>query len=114
MTSNVISFRQLNMHKAAAASAELNIALNDSLQIALVTEPYTAHNKVVSIPQGYKAFPSTPLETTPRAAVIFPNHLTITALTNLSTADCATVLLRANNAGLILCSLYMDLSLIHI
>ena len=110
MSSDLIHFQQLNMHKAATASAELNHSLGEVLQVALLTEPYTAHNKVVSIPQGYRAYPSTPLEQPPRAAIVYPSHLVVTALTNLSTPDCAVALLKANRVGYVICSLYMDIT----
>ena len=47
----MISFLQLNTHKAQLAAIELHNELGVKSQIAMITEPYTYKNKLVNVPR---------------------------------------------------------------
>lgn len=57
-----LNFLQLNMNKAGEAANELHRSLpKKDIGILLITEPTIYKNKVVTMPKGYRIFPSNSL-----------------------------------------------------
>ena len=105
------TFLQLNMHKASAASAEINKrAIAEKLDIFLLTEPYSVKNKVVTLPKNYQLFPVSPQEHTPRAAILVRNHFTVVHLDHLSNSDCTVVLIKQDQLSYMVASVYLDIT----
>ena len=75
---------QINMHNAMLSSVQLSQHLGAENTIVFITEPYTAYNKIVSLPLGYNVFPQTPLDPSPRAGLAIPAHLPVVFLPQLS------------------------------
>ena len=48
---------QINMNKAVNALTQLTNKLLDTETIAFITEPYTAYNRICSIPFNFNVFP---------------------------------------------------------
>ena len=106
-----IEFRQLNMHRAVAASTILNNTLNVKPAICMITEPCTAFNKVCYTPPNHCCIPNTPLTERPRAAIYIPRNMTHVYLEHLSSRDCAVTLLDTARGKILLASIYLDYNL---
>ena len=103
-----ILFKQLNMHRAQAASTILHseVAINPS--ICMITEPCTAFGKVTQIPPNHRGVPSTTMSNRPRAAIFIPRNMTFIHLEQLSNSDCAVVILNTERGKVLLASIYLD------
>ena len=102
---------QINMHNAFLASVSLSQQLGSEPTIAFITEPYTAYDKIVSLPLGYNVFPQEPLSPPPRAGLAIPAHLPVSFLPDLSTRDSASVLVTIGDRKFLLVSGYCDITL---
>lgn len=113
MGSNTLDFPciQVNLNKSNLASSLLVNDLLGGDSIAFLTEPYTAYNKVVSMPRGYLTIPSFPILEGPRAALIIPRILQPIALEHLGNRDCSVALLQQNGLKFLVASIYLDINL---
>ena len=102
------SFRQLNMHKAEVAAAELGCRLAHKPTICMLTEPCAAFNRVTRIPPNHTCVPGTTLPLRPRAAILLPRNLSHVYLEQLSNPDCAVTLLDTKRGKIVLASCYLD------
>ena len=103
-----ILFRQLNMHRAYAASAILHTKVANNPAVCLITEPCTAFGKVSQVPPNHTCAPSTTLKDRPRAAIFIPKDLPFVYLEQLSNSDCSVVLLQTAHNKILLASVYLD------
>ena len=108
---NTLPFLQLNMHRALVASVELNKALNVNPRICMITEPCTFRNKVCHVPTNFICLPNQALSERPRAAIYIPRHVPHVFLDQLSSRDCAVVLIDTQRGKLLLVSAYLDYNL---
>ena len=103
-----ILFRQLNMHRAYAASAILHTKVAINPAICMITEPCTAFGKVSQVPPNHVSVPNTTLTDRPRAALFIPKDLPFVFLEQLSNSDCAVALLQTASNKILLASIYLD------
>ena len=103
-----IAFVQLNMYRAHVAAVELNKVIGRVPAVCLITEPYTAYEKVAMVPSNHTALPTTALATRPRAAIYIPKHIPHVFLETLSHADAAVALISTKRGKLLVASIYMD------
>ena len=103
-----ILFRQLNMHRAYAASAILHTKVASNPTVCMITEPCTAFGKVSQVPPNHACVPSTVSTDRPRAALFIPKDLPFVYLEQLSNADCAVALLQTASNKILLASVYLD------
>ena len=108
---NSVPCIQINMHNAMLASVQLSQHLGAEPTIAFITEPYTAYNKIVSLPLGYNIFPQTPLDPAPRAGLAIPSYLPVVFLSHLSCRDSAVALVTIGTTKYVLVSGYCDITL---
>lgn len=107
-----LNFLQPYMHKAGAAAFELHRSLpQKDIGILLLTEPPRYKKKVVTIPKGYRLYPSSALKEEPRAAILAKPHLNCVAVDHLTTPDSAVVLLPTPLGTVLLASVYLDRNL---
>ena len=107
-----LQFLQLNMNKAGAAASELHRLLpTKDYGVLLLSEPPVYKNKVVTLPKGYRVFPSNSLDTVPRAALMIRSDLRPVFLPHLSTADGAAALIPTPLGTLLVASVYLDKTL---
>ena len=103
-----LPFRQLNMHKAEIAAAELNRILAQKPAVCLLTEPCAAFNRVTRVPSNHVCVPNFTLSSRPRTAIYVPKGLAFVHLEQLSNADCTVVLLETKEGKILLASCYLD------
>ena len=106
--SREISFIQLNMHKAHAASANLHLQVASAPAICLLTEPCTYEKKVTQIPINFSCTPNRTLNERPRATIFIPKDIPFVALEQLANEDCAVALLQTQRGRVLLASIYLD------
>ena len=86
----MLSFVQLNLHKAEQASVLLGQGLQDrSRCISLMTEPFTVQHCITNMPKGVKLIYAKSTSASLRAAILASKDLTITALDSHCNRDCA-------------------------
>ena len=110
----MLSFSQLNLHKASQATVLLGRGMEGCRQtIALITEPYTYESKITGLPRGTKVIydRTCPKNAAPRAGIVCSQDVNLTAMESWCTRDCAVALSRANGKHTVLVSLYMDINL---
>ena len=110
----MLSFTQINLHKASQATLLVGRGLEGKKQsIVLMTEPYTAHNKITGMPSGTRVVyarsqdPKGP----PRAGIVSSIDVRLTAMDSWCSRDCAVALTRVGGRQTIVVSLYMDINL---
>ena len=99
---------QLNMNKAVNALTQLTNKLMDTKTIAFITEPYTAYNRICSIPYNFSVFPQNALNVRPRAGILIPTSLPAVEVGHLSNEDCSVIILNQDTNPLLLASIYLD------
>ena len=104
----VANFIQLNMHRAHAASTILHTSVQNEPSICLLTEPVTAFNKVVQVPNNHVCIPGITMNDRPRATIFLPRDIPYIALEQLSNEDCAVAILQLNRGKLLIASIYLD------
>ena len=110
----MLSFTQLNLHKAHQATILLARSLEEcSQQIVLATEPYTFDGKIAGMPMGTKSVyaRSKTKGLAPRAGIISSMDVKLTAMDNWCNRDCAVALARIGGRQTMLVSLYLDIHL---
>ena len=105
-----LHFLQLNMHRAQAASAFLQTAVDSVNYIALLTEPYSYKNKCAVLPASYVAIPRNELAQRPRAAILHHQSLQLVEVKHLTNADCAVGVVTGSEPFLV-ASAYLDINL---
>ena len=105
---NEVLFKQLNMHRAQAASSILHQKVGTNPAVCMITEPCTAFNKVSQTPPNHKCIPNATLQARPRAAIFVPKDMPCIHLEQLSNSDCAVALLDTKNGKLLIASIYLD------
>ena len=103
-----IQFRQLNMHRAYAASAILHTKVANNPAVCMITEPCTAFSKVSQVPPNHVCIPNATLAERPRAALFIPKDLSFVFLEQLSNSDCTVALLQTAQNKILLASVYLD------
>ena len=103
-----IQFTQLNMHRANVAVVELNKLIGQVPSVCLLTEPYTAYNKVAQVPANHTVLPGTPLASRPRAAIFLPKHMPHVFLEQLSSEDIVVALIHTKRGKILVASGYLD------
>ena len=109
----MLSFTQINLHKATQATLLAGREMEGSKQsILLVTEPHTNYNKITSMPKGTKTVSArlkiTDLPT--RAGIIASVDVNLTAMESWCNRDCAVALTRIRGVQTVLVSLYLDIN----
>ena len=99
---------QINMNKATTALAQLTNKILDTQTIAFLTEPYTAYNRICSMPYNFSVFPQTSLSVRQRAGILIPSSLPAAEVGHLSNADCSVVVLNLDTNPILLASVYLD------
>ena len=99
---------QLNMNRAFNALTQLTNDILKPNTICFLTEPYTAYNKICSIPRNFSVFPQTSLSVRPRAGIIVPSSLPAVEVGHLSGPDCSVVILNQDTNPILMASIYLD------
>ena len=109
----MLSFLQINLHKASQATVLLGGRLEGKKRtVVLATEPYTMKNKVVGFPRGTKVICSGRESVlAPRAAIVASLDTNITAMDSWCNRDCAVALTNVGGVRTVLVSLYLDIKL---
>ena len=110
----MLSFTQLNLHKATQATLLLGRGLEGKKQtIAMITEPHTYKNKITGMPRGTKAiYARTPdCKPAPRAGIVASLDTKVTAMDSWCNRDCAVALTNIGGQQTVLISLYLDIKL---
>ena len=110
----MLSFSQINLHKAAQATLLVGQGLGGSKQtVVLVTEPHTNYNKITGMPKGTKAVFARQKDNDPppRAGIIASTDTSLTAMEGWCNRDCAVALARIKGNQTVLVSLYLDINL---
>ena len=109
----MLSFIQINLHKASQATLMLGGQFEGKNQmVALITEPYTYKNKITGMPKGVKIVSAKLKESEPgpRAGIASSVDLKITAMDNWCSRDCAVALTTIRGVRTVLVSLYLDIN----
>ena len=110
----MLSFTQVNLHKAAQATSLLARGLEGKKQsIMLVTEPYTVRNGITGMPRGTKVVYSRASDQLgpPRAGIVSSIDVNLTAMDSWCGRDCAVALAKVGGVQTIIVSLYLDIKL---
>ena len=110
----MLSFTQLNLHKAAQATMLVGRGMEGSRQsVLLLTEPHTVGNRIVGMPQGTKGIYMRPnaQAPAPRAGIIISSDVKATVMESWCNRDCAVALARVAGKQTVIVSLYMDITL---
>ena len=99
---------QVNMNKAVNALTQLTNNLLNVNTIAFVTEPYTAYNRICSIPFNFSVFPQNSLSARPRAGIIVPSAFPAVEVGHLCNEDCSVLILNQDTNPILLASVYLD------
>ena len=105
----MLSFTQINLHKATQATMLVGRDLEGSKQnVVLMTEPHTVGNRIVGMPKGTKSVYSRvkPSELAPRAGIIASTGIKITAMENWCNRDCAVAIAKIGGRQTVICLLY--------
>ena len=109
----MLSFTQLNLHKAVQATVLLGRELEGKTQsIALLTEPHTVAGKITGMPKGTTAIYDKSIKNGqpgPRAGIVASRDLGLTAVENRCNRDCAVAIARIHGRRTLLASVYMDI-----
>ena len=109
----MISFRQVNLHKAEQATILLGQSMEGKTrQVSLISEPYTVMNKITGLPRNMKLIydRSCPRGTPPRAGICLSKDVTLTSLDSLCNRDCAAGLIKLNGRNTLVASVYLDIT----
>ena len=108
----MLSFKQINLHKATQATVMLGQGLEGQQNtVVLVTEPYTSYNKISGMPGKARViFHRGPdQEGPPRAGIVATPDVKITAMDSWCRRDCAVALTKIGGVQTVLVSLYLDI-----
>ena len=109
----MLSFLQLNLHKATQASMLLGQELAGKSQtVCLITEPHTNYGKVTGMPGGTQVISATPEphQPGPRAAIVASRDLQIQALSRWCTRDSAVATAKLHGKQVLIASIYLDIN----
>lgn len=102
--------KQVNLRKSSLATGLFSHELSSEPTIGLVTEPYTAFNKVVGKPLEYQVFPELPSDSPPRAALYIPRNIKCIGMPQLSNADCQVAQIFLSACSILIVSAYLDIN----
>ena len=107
----MLSFSQINLHKASQATLLVGRGMEGSKQsVALLTEPYTVNNKITGMPRGTTTiFARMKNNEAPRAGIVASVGVNLTAMDSWCNKDCAVALTRIGGKQTIVISLYLDI-----
>ena len=108
----MLSFSQVNLHKAAQATVLVGQDLGGRKQsIVLITEPHTFANKITGMTHGTKTVFARQKsnELPPRAGIVASLDTNLTAMDSWCNRDCAVALTRVKGIQTVLVSLYLDI-----
>ena len=109
----MLSFLQVNLHKAVQATVVLGRDMEDKTQtIALITEPHTVANKITGFPRGTtlaydKSIPAR--QPGPRTGIIASKDLKVNMMDNWCHRDCTVAVVKLHGKQVILASIYLDI-----
>ena len=110
----MLSFTQLNLHKATHATVLFGQELQGKTQsINLLTEPHTTMGKITGMPAGTKIIADKSIQANqlgPRAGIIASRDLTITAMEGWCNRDCAVAITKIHGKQTIVASIYLDIT----
>ena len=111
MTGTMLSFTQLNLHKAAQATSLVGRGLENQQQsILLLTEPYFYAGKLVGMPSRTNTiYDHTSLH--PRASIATTPDVKVTAMEAWCNRDCAVAITGIGGKRTVIVSLYLDINL---
>ena len=110
----MLSFTQINLHKAAQATVLAGGGLEGKKSsILMVTEPHTTYGKINGMPKGTKVIHARCVDTNqpPRAGIVSSLDVKLTAMESWCGRDCAVALARIGGDWTVLVSLYLDITL---
>ena len=103
----MLSFTQINLHKATQATILAGRGLEGKKQtVTLMTEPYSFANKITGLPNRTKLVYARGKEA-PRAGIAATPDVQITAMENWCNKDCAVALTKIRGTQTVLISLYL-------
>ena len=104
-----INFIQINLHKAYAAAAELQLRVADeSNVVCLVQEPCVYKGKFQNRIHYSSCFPSAFVTKNPRAAIFASKKVKFLELPQLEDRDTAVCLAKIRGAQVVVASVYLD------
>ena len=110
----MLSFKQINLHKAEQATVLLGQALEGCTHtVSLITEPFTIAGNITGLPRGSKSIydrSDTTKKVGPRAGIIFSKDINMTALEDHSNRDCAAALATIQGKRTLIVSVYLDIN----
>ena len=101
---------QVNLRKSSLATSLFSHELASQACIGLVSEPYTAFNKVVGKPLEYQVYPELRLDQPPRAALYIPRNVKNVGVAHLSNPDCQVALIFVQVCTILVASVYLDIN----
>ena len=110
----MLSFMQINLHKADLATVLLGRQLENKSQIiALVTEPHTTAGKITGMPRGTTITADKTIkhgQPGPRAGIIASRDLGVNSLDTWCHRDCAAATVQLHGRQVLLASIYLDIN----
>lgn len=110
----MLSFTQLNLHKATQATLLLSRELEGKHQvIACLSEPHTTAGRVTGFQSGLDVIyhRGTKGQPAPRAAILASRDLKLTAMDNWCNRDCAVAIANIHGRRTLIASIYLDINL---
>ena len=109
----MLSFTQVNLHKATHATVLLGQALENKTQvISLVTEPHTVAGRITGMPPGACVISDKsiqPDQPGPRAGIIASRDVKLQAMDAWCHRDCAVAIAPLHGRRTLLASVYLDI-----
>ena len=96
---------QINLNHASTALTQLMNKIMDTYTFAFLTEPYTAYNRICSIPHNFSVFPQDALSVRPRAGLLIPAVFPAVEVGHLSNEDCSVVVINQDTNPILLASI---------
>ena len=109
----MLSFLQINLHKATQATILAGRELENKQQIvACITEPHTTAGRITGMPTNTNIVYHRPSkgQPAPRAGLVASKDLKLTSMDNWCNRDCAVAVTSLHGRRTILASIYLDIT----
>ena len=109
----MLSFLQVNLHKATQATILAGRELENKQQIiACITEPHTTAGRITGMPSGASIIyhRSERGRPAPRAGLVASRDLKLTAMDNWCNRDCAVAVASLHGRRTLIASIYLDIT----
>ena len=109
---STVNCAQINLQKSSVPSSQLS---NRNEEIVFITEPFVKRRKVDSLPNnGHSIILACERSHRPRAALRLDRNLSPWLVEEFTDEDMCVAAVNVESRLVYVCSLYLDLSLIHI